>query len=230
MPHPSRLRALSSELLAFLLAATCPGCGTAETLLCARCRADLQPCVVERRTPEGLPVFAALTFESTAANCIRRLKDGGETLLATPLGPALRAAVDAALLEVSEARRGTAIVPVPTSLSAFRRRGYRVPELLLRSSGVRPHRVLAPWRTRSDQRGLDAVARAANVRGTMRARRTGAGERVLIVDDVMTTGATLDEAASALADAGFDVVAAAVLAVTPRRSERIVNAPETRSK
>ncbi len=177
-----------------------------------------------------MSVFAALTFESTAASCIRRLKDGGETLLAAPLGRALGAAVDAAVLGVAHALQEAAIVPVPTSPTAFRRRGYRVPELLVRRSGSVPHRALVLRGMRGDQRGLDAAERAANVRGTMRARGAGDGERVLIVDDVMTTGATLDEAASALADAGYDVVAAAVLAVTPRRSERIVNAPETRSK
>jgi predicted amidophosphoribosyltransferase len=184
---------------------------------------------LELRTPEGLPVHGALSFESVAARCIRRLKDDGETVLARPLGRALAAAVDAALLQSACSMRDVVIVPVPTSRSAFRRRGYRVPELLIRRAGGLPHRALVQH-ARGEQRGLDATRRASNVRGTMRARWSGGGRRVVLVDDVMTTGATLDEAAAVLERADHIVIAAVVLAATPRHSERIVNASGTRSK
>lgn len=138
MPRSSRLQTLSSELLAFLLAATCAGCRVPETMLCGRCREAIRPSVRELSTPQGLPVFAALSFESVAASCIRRLKDGGETLVAGPLGLALAAALDLARSRVASDRQQVAIVPVPTSRQAFRRRGYRVPELLLRRAGEVP--------------------------------------------------------------------------------------------
>lgn len=225
----SRLHVLSSELLSFVLAATCAGCGIPETVLCGSCRAGIRPRVRELSTPQGLPVFAALSFESVAASCIRRLKDGGETLVAAPLGLALAAALDLARLRTASDRQQVSIVPVPTSRHAFRRRGYRVPELLLRRAGEVPYRVLVQS-ARRDQRGLDATQRVSNVRGTMRPRHAGDARDVIVVDDVMTTGATLDEAAAALESRGHRVVAAAVLAVTPRHSERIVNTSETRSK
>ncbi len=160
-------------------------------------------------TPAGLPVRSALAFDGVAARCIRRLKGEGDTLVARPLGAAL-ASVLTPLVTAA-----TWVVPVPTSRSAFRRRGYRVPDLLVRRARADPHAVLATVGARPDQRGLGARARQANVRGTMRARRRGGGAQAVVVDDVVTTGATLDEAARTLTAAGFRVVAAVALAATP---------------
>ncbi|WP_244632513.1 phosphoribosyltransferase family protein [Microbacterium sp. Se63.02b] len=108
---------------------------------------------------------------------------------------------------------------MPTARAAFRRRGYRVPELLIRRAGLLPQQRVLSVVTRSvDQRGLGARARAMNVHHTMRARRRGDGAEAVIVDDVVTTGATFDEAFRALDVAGFRVIAAVALAATPRRS------------
>lgn len=207
MPSPSR--ALLFELGAFLLAASCAGCDRPGELLCPSCRLMLAPRPVEVRTPNGLLVRAALTFDGVAAGCIRRLKGEGETLLARSLGTALAAVL------APVGTSATGVVPVPTGRAAFRRRGYRVPELLIRRAGGRPMRVLSTVGVRLDQRGLGVRERAENVRGTMRARRRADGEHVVLVDDVVTTGATLDEAARALAAAGFVVESAVALAATP---------------
>ncbi|MEU4016308.1 phosphoribosyltransferase family protein [Microbacterium sp. NPDC028030] len=159
-----------------------------------------------------MPVLAAFAFEGVAARCIRRLKGEGATVLARPLGSAL------ATVLAPVATPATWVVPVPTARAAFRRRGYRVPELLIHRAGLSPQRVLSVVTASVDQRGLGASARAANVRDTMRARRRGDGAAAVIVDDVVTTGATLDEAARALDVAGFRVTAAVALAATPRRA------------
>lgn len=209
MPATPHLRALGDELLAFVLAASCAGCDRGGTVLCASCRGEMESTSRVMHTPGGLPVAAALPFTGVAARCIRRLKGEGETLLARPLGEALRSVL------VTEARSGALIVPVPTSRAAFRRRGYRVPDLLIRRAGFRPQRLLRTTSQRADQRGLGAQDRAANVRESMRAVR-GGHESVIVVDDVVTTGATLDEAARALRLAGFDVVSGVALAATPR--------------
>ncbi|MFJ4224685.1 ComF family protein [Microbacterium sp. NPDC089695] len=215
---------IGSEILALVLAATCAGCGAVETLLCDRCRAALAPEPFDLRTPAGLPVRAAFWFDGVPATCIRRFKDDGETLLARPVGAALQSVLPAAR------DRHADLVPVPTSGRSLRRRGYRVPEMLLRRAGARPVSALAATRGRRDQRGLDVAHRADNVRGGMRARREGSGRRAVVVDDVMTTGATLDEAARTLESAGYLVVSAVVLAATPRHSGPRADASATRRK
>ncbi|CAH0229809.1 Orotate phosphoribosyltransferase [Microbacterium oxydans] len=216
MTWTQRSHDLLAELGGFLLGASCAGCDLPGVLLCAGCRSSLVPALVDGRTPSGLDVRAALSFEGVAARCIRRLKGDGETLLARPLGDALAAV----LVPAIDAARGAGevlVVPVPTTRSAFRRRGYRVPDLLIRRAGARTAQLLRIVRSREDQRGLGVVERAQNVHGAMRARRSGAGERVVLVDDVVTTGATLDEATRALSAAGYRVISAVALAATPSR-------------
>lgn len=226
MPTDSPGRALGAEILAFLLAATCAGCDLPGTLLCDGCRGLLTPADLETRTPGGLRVRSVFAFDSVAARCIRRLKDHGETMLARPLGRALADTLHDELAVVDDAMA----VPVPTSRAAFRRRGYRVPDLLISRAGSPAVRLLTTTGVRGDQRGLDAAARAQNVRGSMRARWRGDGAALVLVDDVMTTGATFDEAARAASAAGFRILSAVALAATPRHSERIADASGTRRK
>lgn len=135
------LRAVGAELAAFLLAADCAGCDLRGTLLCVSCRAALAPAPRERRTPGGLTVIAALPFEGVAARCIRRMKGGGDTMLGSPLGATLRTTLYPVLAD------GARAVPVPTARGAFRRRGYRVPDLLIRGAGTTPLRVLGDRKT-----------------------------------------------------------------------------------
>jgi predicted amidophosphoribosyltransferase len=229
LSHPLA-RTIGVEVLSLLLAATCAGCDRPETLLCDACRQGIGPAPVVRRTPGGLLVRAAMPFEGIAARCIRRLKDDGETMLARPLGAAL-GEVLGGVIEAQPASDGPVrLVPIPTSRSAFRRRGYRVPDLLIRRAGSVPDRLLMLRGRRTDQRGLGAASRAENVRGSMRSRPVTGSGAVVLVDDVVTTGATFDEAARTLGDAGVRVVAAVALAATPRLGERNANASETRSK
>jgi predicted amidophosphoribosyltransferase len=141
------------------------------------------------------------------------MKEDGRVSLASELAPALRVAL--AGLRPADAL----LVPMPTSRSSMRRRGYRVTEVLMRRAGARPARALRLVRATADQRELDADERRANVAGSLRAEGV-TGTRVIVVDDVVTTGATLAEAVRALRSAGAYVVGAATVAATPKHSAR----------
>jgi ComF family protein len=201
------------DALALTLPVDCAGCGAPDETLCPSCRAALAPHPSTRTLAEGILVTTALPFAGVPARVIRALKEDGRTGLARELAPALAAAVVAA--DAGDAL----VVPVPTSRAAMRRRGYRVVDLIARRAGLRPRRLLLPARATADQRGLGREERRRNVAGSMRAT-DAAGRRVIVVDDVVTTGASIAEAVRALRHAGADVVGAAAIAATPRNSAR----------
>lgn len=201
------LRALR-DAAALVVAARCPGCDAPGSMLCDACRGALAARPLRRTSPGGLPLYAAVPFEGVAARVIRTLKADGATSLARPLGQALRVVIRALPPEPP-------LVPVPTSRAAFRRRGYRVPELLVRRAGFDAQRLLLPGHRIADQRGLGRDARARNVHGSMRVAAGRHPPEVIVVDDVITSGATLDEAARVLARSGLRVIAGVALASTP---------------
>lgn len=203
-------RATAFDALAFWFPVACAGCGALDVEVCDECRASLAPRVRRRLLTADVEVVSAVRFDGPAARMIRALKTEGRTGLARALGPALAAAL-------AVAPAGATVTTVPASRAADRRRGYRPVDLLVRRAGVRPVPLLRMRRTAADQRGLDRRARQANVAGAFVARRPPPGP-VVVVDDVVTTGATLSEAVQALRAAGADEVLAVTLADTPRRS------------
>ncbi|GAA3630296.1 phosphoribosyltransferase family protein [Microbacterium awajiense] len=202
------------DALAFVLPVDCAGCSTPDTALCETCRAALAPRPRALETDVDAPVYAGLPFDGVAARVMRGLKEEGRTALARALAPALAAAL--ARLP-GDPDVPPWIVPVPTSRASMRRRGYRVADLIARRAGFVPRHPLRLARQPADQRGLTADERRVNVVGSMAARRA-AGRRVVVIDDVSTTGATLGEAVRALREAGADVVGGAVVAATPLRA------------
>jgi predicted amidophosphoribosyltransferase len=81
------------------------------------------------------------------------------------------------------------------------------------------HRALRIMGPALDQSGLGREQRAENLHGIMRARGSIEGRNVLVVDDILTSGATLREAARALSTAGAHVVGGATLAAARLRSQ-----------
>ncbi len=195
-----------AEGLSLVFPTWCAGCDQPDVALCEACRRELAFHRLTRRL-DRMPVISAVRFDGVAARAIRAFKEEGRTSLARTLGPLLATAA----VEVGEA----VVVPVPSSPAAMRRRGYPIAELLARRGGLRPVRLLASVGTPADQRGLGRGDRERNVAGTLHARGV-AGLRVVVVDDVVTTGATLREAARALEASGAVVLGAATVATTLR--------------
>ncbi|WP_436775607.1 ComF family protein [Yinghuangia sp. YIM S09857] len=216
-----------------VLPARCAGCGGPGAAVCSACRAHLRRPPREVRpdpAPAGLPaVFAAAPYEDPVRAILIAYKEHGVHAASAPLGAALAAAVLAAT------RPGDApvLVPVPSARRAVRARGRDTTRRLalraaadLRKQGV-PARVLPALRhirTVRDQSGLRASERVANVTGALGVSRRLAplygGISVVIVDDLVTTGASLAEAVRAVAAADGRVCGAAVVAATPRRCGR----------
>lgn len=161
----------------------------------------------------GVPVVAAAPYEGGARAALLAYKERGRRDLVLPLAQALRA--------VLRTLPAGAIVPVPSSAAAARARGGDHLLRLARAAG-RPERreidtPLTLRRAVRDSVGLGVDDRHANLRYAMTARPPRTRRAAVLVDDVVTTGATLTEARRALDAAGWSLVAAAVVAATPRR-------------
>jgi predicted amidophosphoribosyltransferase len=213
------VRAAALGAWGVLLPVDCGGCGRPGLALCGDCRRALRAHPIP---VPGLPVptVAALVYEGPVAACLRAYKDAGRLDLAAALAVPLRAAVAAAW--EPQRRPGRAppvLLAVPSAPAARRRRGYAPVSRLIRAAGLAeaPGARLEVVRRVADQAALDRGARGANVAGAMRASGVR-GLRVVLVDDVVTTGATVREAVRAVSAAGGSVVAAASLAHAEKRN------------
>jgi len=200
-------RACWASLPVLDMSAACPRCALpGNGSPCARCR--LSPPAVTRTTAFGLYAGGLRTLHHA-------FKFTGWDLLAVPLGQRL-----AALALATEVTSGAdALVSVPSTTRRNRERGYD-PAVLLADETCRhleaPHRtLLSRTRETPPQSSLPASGRYANVKGAFAASPRARGRILVLVDDVVTTGATLFAAADALCAAGAEDVRALVLARTP---------------
>ncbi|MFI5616971.1 ComF family protein [Streptomyces sp. NPDC051567] len=209
------------ELAGLVLPVDCAGCGAVGVLLCAGCGSALSGAGAGRvrpsAWPEGLPVVhAAARYEEAVRAVVLAHKERGALPLAGVLGAALAAAVRAGGSGVGRAGEEVALVPVPSARWRVRARGHDPARRIalagaarLRRAGV-PARVAPVLRLRravADQVGLGARERRENLSGALGVCRDGArltaGARIVLVDDLITTGATLAEAARAVRAAGL---------------------------
>lgn len=162
------------------------------------------------------PTWAVGRYGGSLARAVQRLKYEKRPDLARPLG--------GLLAQAAPSLRGQdlwGLVPVPTTQSRLRERGFNQAALLAQELGrwwnlrSRPL-VLRRSREGRTQASLGQGGRASNLIGAFRAEPTRGGIRVVLIDDVRTTGATLAEACTCLEGAGYVVVGAMVVAHTPR--------------
>ena len=199
---------------AVLMPVECVGCGAPDRALCPACRVQLTPDPSWHRLADGTPVVSALDYSGVARNAILALKEKGRTDAVRVLGASLRRAVETAVTAC--AGQVLEVTTVPASRSSYRRRGYDPVTLLLTRGGLSRKIVLKHTRKTGEQKALQVEARRNNLIGSLAARRSLAGRQFILVDDVITTGATLIEATRAIRAAGGDVLAAATLAHTER--------------
>jgi len=222
------LREAVLDAIALVLPIACAGCGTDDRSLCLGCRGQMQPHPFGRSLDDGTVVWAALSYDGVVRRAILALKEQGRTdvvrALAVPFASAVTSAVASAVASATHHAGQHAPGPVeltlpPVSRASFRRRGYDPVRFLVRAAGLpRPARVLMSREERVSQKTLDRSQREVNLAGSMMTVKSLEGRRFLVLDDVITTGATLAEMVRSLRDGGAEVVGAAVLAATPRRS------------
>ncbi|WP_161498989.1 ComF family protein [Cryobacterium aureum] len=241
------LAAAGRDAWATLLPTECSGCGAVDRALCASCRLALAP-GVHAVARDDVVIWTALTYEGPARHVIAAYKDGGRTDAAAALAAPLRAAILAALAAVPNPTVPNPTVPnptvpnptvpnptvpnptvrssdiqlvtIPSSRLAWRVRGYHPVDALLHRAGLHPSPALMQRTEALDQVGLGRAARAANKSNSLVARHSLDGVPVILVDDIVTTGATLLEARRAVFAAGGIVVGLATLAETRRLLHR----------
>ena len=236
-----RWRAAAGDLL---LGSSCHGCGRPAWTLCTFCAAALgaleprparpDPC------PSGFPpTWTAGPYDPLARALVSAHKERSALGLTRVLGERLALAVLALLEESAGPRTAVLLVPVPSARRAVRARGFDAGLALARAAArrlpeARAAPLLVPARRVADQSGLGALERHANLAGAFRVRagpfrapvsgasrssraRPSDAASVIVVDDVVTSGASLAEAVRALRAGGVPVLGAATAAATVRR-------------
>lgn len=207
-------------MLDLVLPLQCGGCGGVATRWCDACAAELavkadQPHLAAPRLDPGVPVFSLGRYAGARRAAVVAMKEHGRADLIKPLADALRTGLTH-LSQWGIVDVPLTVVPAPTRRWAARRRGGDPVTRMARAAtadlpGVA---VVTALRTRpfvADSVGLSGSDRQRNLAGRVRAVRSVTGD-VLVVDDIVTTGATVGESVRVLHGIGARVVAVLVLA------------------
>ena len=205
---------LLDALLRLLFPDRCAGCRRLGALFCASCQAALRPYTPDRRAPPaGLAqVSIGYVFQSPLREAIHQLKYRKAQHVAEPLGTLLATQIAA------QARELDAVLAVPLHADRLAERGFNQAEALARAvaRGLRLPLISGPLvRVRATEQQAtqaDSRARAENMRGAFAWHGAPPPARLVLVDDVYTTGATMGACAEALRHAGAASVCGLALA------------------
>ncbi len=181
--------------------------------LCQRCGSlaeGTEACTFCADWPPGLAeVQSAVFLDEGARRAVHALKYQGWWRVAEPMAQAMRT--------LGPLRSGAVLVPIPLGSRRHRRRGYNQSERLAHALSALAglpvsERLLVRARETRSQTALTPEARQANIAGAFEGMAGAREQRVVLVDDVFTTGATLLDAARALGQAGATWVGAVTFA------------------
>ena len=218
---------LLSSILDLLFPPKCPFCGRVLDTpgICLACRRELpwtEGTDALRQGPDGFRCAAPLWYEGLAKEGLHRFKFQGMSSAAGPLGELIAQCAAEHLSGAFDT-----VTWVPVSAKRLRQRGYDQARLLAESAcrlwETRPARLLQKTVHNPAQSGLkEAAARRINVQGVYEPGNAAEiqGRRILLIDDICTTGATLAECARVLREAGAEDVVCAAVALTRLRAEK----------
>ena len=213
---------LFSDLKYLLFPTRCFGCRELGYSICSECRQQWNPHRYQSRVT-NLAVYSAITYSPIAKNILLAAKEQG----VKSADQLVRNAVSVSIHELFKKYPSCALVPIPSSASSNRRRGRdfinEIAISVARDLGVAVLPLLEHQRKVRDQSKLNVSNRHQNLAMALsikpQFRGNYSGERVVILDDLVTTGATIGEANRALTRGGFKVQAAATACVALRRRD-----------
>lgn len=211
---------LDGPVLDLVLPLHCGGCGAPATRWCPACARELflradDPRLVTPRLDPGVPVFTLGRYTGARRSAIVAVKEHGRADLLAPLAGAVRQGISR-LFQWGLLETPLTVVPAPTRAWAARRRGGDpVRRMAQAAVAGRPDVAVVPaLRSRGltrDSVGLSRADRQRNIAGRVRLGRQVTGP-ALVIDDVITTGATAAESVRVLRAAGASVLAVLTLA------------------
>nr|WP_063810592.1 ComF family protein [Kibdelosporangium phytohabitans] len=187
-----------------LVPSCCAGCDRPGEVLCGECRSSMSGPRLIDRGPGLPPMYALGQYTGVARRAVIAYKERGRRELAASFGSLLTDA----LRELPPAD----LVPVPSRPRAVRARGFEHMALVAAHTPAVVRPLLRLDRRVRDSVGLDADQRAHNLAGRLTCVPTRA--RVVLIDDVVTTGVTATACCSALTRAGAAVVGVVALTAT----------------
>ena len=210
------MRAMKSirALQEIIFPSRCLGCGQLGLEICSLCRKNWHPHIYRQWSQHlpTFPIYSAVTYSPIAGKVLLAAKENNLVIADQLIYKALGHSLTFALREIG----GDFLIPIPSRRSVARSRGRQfiaaLTYQLSAETGLPAYENLEHLRRVRDQSSLDAKSRFHNLDGSMKSLNFLSG-KAIVIDDLVTTGATLQEAVRALRDRGIEVAAAVTACV-----------------